>query len=263
MFKREFKIYFKGFCIWSIAAMLLFLIVFLVYPSIINGPEVESLNEMMKVFPEDLLKSFNMDIASIDTVYGWLKSEGFIFFLLIIGCYAGILGSNILLKEESDKTIEYLGAMPIKRTNIVLIKSFVGILYITCFTIVIGIFNYIGLSLSGDFDRKQYLLLSITPLFSSITIFFICMFLSTFTNKTKKMLGVSLGFVVLNYAINTLSSLSENIEFLKYFSVFTLCDIRNVIINTSIDVKMLCVSLLICIIFICLTITKYNKKEFV
>lgn len=117
--------------------------------------------------------------------------------------------------------------------------------------------------MSGDFDKKQYILLSITPLLSSITIFFICMFLSTFTNKTKKMLGVSLGFVLLSYVLNTLSSLSENIKFLQYFSVFTLADIRNVILNISIDVKMIAISIAISIIFLALTIIRYKKKELV
>ena len=62
----------------------MFLVVFLIYPSIISGEEVESLNEMMKAFPEELLKSFNMDLASIDSAYGWLKSEGFIFILFVL-----------------------------------------------------------------------------------------------------------------------------------------------------------------------------------
>jgi ABC-2 type transport system permease protein len=65
------------------------------------------MEEMLKVFPPEVLKAFNMDISSIDSAYGWLKSEGFIFVLLIIGCYSAIMGSNVLLKEESDKTIEY------------------------------------------------------------------------------------------------------------------------------------------------------------
>ena len=243
--------------------MAFYLIVYLVYPSIISGEGMQSLNEMMKIYPEDMLKAFNMDLASIDSAYGWLKSEGFIFILLIIGCYAGILGSNILLKEESDKTIEYLGTMPIKRTDIVLSKCLVGVIYIICITIAIGIFNYVGLDLSGDFDKKQYILLSLTPLFSSLPIFFICMFLSTFTNKTKKMLGASLGFVVLAYALNTLSSLSKDVEFLKYFSTFTLADIRNVIINSAINKNMIIITVLICAIFTYFTLARYNKKELV
>ena len=91
MFKRELKVNFKSFCVWALVSMALYLIVFLIYPSIVNGPEVESLNEMLKAFPEEILKAFNMDLSSIDSVYGWLKSEGFIFVLLINGCYSGMV----------------------------------------------------------------------------------------------------------------------------------------------------------------------------
>ncbi len=263
MLKRELKVNFKGFLIWSGVTILMFLVVFLIYPSIISGPAADSINEMMKMFPPELLKSFNMDLASIDSAYGWLKSEGFVFILLIIGCYAGITGSNILLKEESDKTIEYLGVMPIKRTSIVLQKSLAGIVYIIGITAAVGIFNFIGLDLSGDFDKTQYIFLSLTPLLSCIPVFFVCMFLSTFAHKTKKMLGISLGLVILGYVFNALSSLSESTEYLKYFSVFTLADIRNVIINVSVDPSMIFISLLIDAAFLCFTIIRYNKKELV
>ena len=36
------------------------------------------INELMKVFPEEVLIAFNMDISSMDSAFGWLKSEGFI-----------------------------------------------------------------------------------------------------------------------------------------------------------------------------------------
>lgn len=263
MFRRELKVNFKGFLIWLIATIVIYLVVFLVYPSIINGPEVESINEMMKAFPEDLLKAFNMDLSTIDSVYGWLKTEGFVFVLLIIGCYSGILGSNILLKEESDKTIEYLSVLPIKRTNLVLTKCLVGIIYITLLTFIVGLFNFVGLKLSGEFNEKQYILLSVTPLLPSYIIFFGCMFLSTFTNKTKKMLGLSLGVVVISYVLNILASLSEKTKFLKYFSVFTLADTRNVIMDIKINSLMILISTVGSLLFLLLTIIRYNKKELV
>lgn len=263
MLKRELKFNFKSFMIWLFITLGMFLVVFLIYPSIVNSENVKMMDEMMKVFPEEILKAFNMDISSIDSAYGWLKTEGFVFILLIIGCYAGILGSNILLKEENDKTIEYLNSLPVKRNNIVLSKVFVGILYITLMIFALSIFNYIGLTLSGEFDQKQYILLSITPLFSSIVLFFICLFLSTFTHKTKKMLGISLGVVLISYVLQTLSTLSDTVEFLKYFSVFTLADIRNVIVDVSINPIMIIVTISLSILLLIMTILNYNKKELI
>ena len=263
MFKREIKINLKSFIIWTSILIALFLVVFLVYPSIINSENMEMMDEMMKMFPEEMLKAFNMDISSIDSAFGWLKTEGFVFILLITGIYSGILGSNILLKEESDKTLEYLNSVPVTRKNVVISKILCGLLYIILMLVIIGIFNFIGLSFSGDFDRKLYILLSITPLFSSIVIFSICLFLSTFTHKTKKMLGISLGIVFASYFLNIISEMGESTEFLKYISIFTLSDIRNVIINISINPLMVLLSIIITFVFMILTIIHYDKKELV
>ena len=224
---------------------------------------MNSLNEMIKVFPEDLLRAFNMDISSIDSAFGWIKTEGFVFVLLITGIYGGILGSSILLKEENDKTIEYLNSLPVKRTQVVMNKAAVGILYILLMIIVLGIFNYIGLALSGEFDKKSYLLLSITPVFSSVVIFSFCLFLSTFTHKTKNTIGLSLGIVFASYFLNVISELSEETEMLKYISVFTLADIRNVIVEVKINPYLVTVAMGLMIAFIGLTVVRYNKKELV
>ncbi|MBO5478876.1 MAG: ABC transporter permease subunit [Clostridia bacterium] len=263
MFKREMKINFKNFMIWTSILIGLFLVVFLVYPSIVNSENMQMMDEMMKIFPEEMLKAFNMDISSIDSAFGWLKTEGFVFVLLITGIYSGLLGSNILLKEESDKTIEYLNSVPVTRKKIVITKILCGILYITLMVVVIGIFNFIGLSLSGDFDRKSYILLSITPMLSSIVIFGVCIFLSTFTHKTKKTMGISLGIVFASYFLNIISEMGESTEFLKYISIFTLADIRNVIINVSINPWMVVLSVAITIAFMMLTIIRYDRKELV
>lgn len=263
MFQREMKVNFKSFMIWLFIVMGMFAVVFLIYPSIIDSDSIQKIDDLMKIFPEEVLKAFNMDISSLDSAYGWLKSEGFVFLLLIVGCYAGILGSNILLKEENDKTIEYLNSLPVKRSDIVIQKVLAGLLYIVLMVVGIGIFNFIGLSFGGNFNQKQYLFLSITPLFPSVVIYFICMFFSTLTHKTKKMIGISLGIVFISYMLHMLSTIADSVSFLKYFSVFTLSDIRNVITSTSIDPIMVVLSIGISGLFFILTMMHYNRKELV
>lgn len=165
--------------------------------------------------------------------------------------------------EENDKTIEYLNSVPVTRKKIILDKILCGFIYILLMIIVVGIFNFIGLTISEDFDRKAYLLLSITPVFSSIVIFAVCLFLSTFTHKSKKTIGISLGIVFISYFLNMIFEMSESIEFLKYISIFTLADIRNVIINISINPLMIFISIVITLLFIVLSIIHYDKKELV
>ena len=86
MFKRELKINLKSFIIWTSILIGLFLVVFLVYPSIVNSENMEMMDEMMKMFPEEMLKAFNMDMASISNVYGWIKTEGLMFVMIMLKC---------------------------------------------------------------------------------------------------------------------------------------------------------------------------------
>ena len=263
MLKKEYKFNFKSFIIWTVITLSIFLLVYLMYPTIMSSENAKMIDELVKIFPKEVLVAFNMDIASMDSAFGWLKSEGSVFILLIISSYAGILGSSILLKEENDKTIEYLHSLPIKRTSIVLNKVLVSLINIISLTLALGIFNYIGLTLSGDFNTKQFILLSLTPLFPALVTFFICLFVSTFTHKTKKTLGISLGIVLVSYMLNTLSAMAKEVEFLKYASVFTLADIRNIIVNTNINPIIILITVILSILFLTLTIINYNKKELV
>lgn len=263
MLKKELKNNFKSFILWTLILLSIYLLVYLVYPSIINSGNIKEIDEMMKLFPDEILKAFNMDISSLDSSYGWLKSEGFIFILIIVGCYASILGSNILLKEENDKTIEYLCMLPISRTKILNSKIVVSLLYIISMIFTITLFNFVALKLSGPLDTKEFLLISITPLFSSLVFFFISLFVSNYTHKSKKMLGFSIGIVFISYILNTLTSLDKSVEFLKYFSVFTLSDLRNVILNAELDFKLILISIVISILLYILSLIKYNKKEMI
>ena len=263
MKKREFKLNLKSFIIWLSILLVMFLVVFLIYPYMITDDTMHNIDELMKVFPKEVLTMFNMDVTSISTAFGWLKTEGFVFVLLIVGIYSSILGGTILAKEESDKTIEYLSSLPIKRSKIVTNKIIVGIVYIILMVFILGLFNYIALLFSGDFNQKQYLLLSITPILIGLPLFSISLFISTFFHKTKKVIGISLGMVFVFYLLNVLSELSNKIEFLKYFSIYTLTDMRNIISNVQINYINIVCSILITTVFIIGTYIRYEKKELI
>lgn len=263
MIKRELKVNLKSFVIWLSILIIMFLSVYLIYPFVITDDTVKNLNEMMKALPSDLLKSFNMDITSITTAYGWLKSEGFMYILIIIGIYSSNLGFNILLKEEYDKTVEYLSFLPIKRSKILTNKILVGLIYIFSMIIILGLFNYICLCISGDFNQKQFLLLSVTPIFIALPLFSLNMFVSTLIHKSKKTIGLSLGLVFIFYILNVISELSSRVSFIKYFSIYTLADTRNVIQNVEINPVCIFISIVISIIFIACSYITYNKKELV
>lgn len=263
MIKRELKVNLKSFLIWLIVLISIFGLVFIMYPSIMNSENIKNMEELIKIFPEEVLKLFNMDISSLTSAFGWLKSEGFVFIFLIIGMYSSILGSNILLKEESDKTIEYLYSKPISRNKIITSKIIVGLVYICLLILGILFFNLICLSLIETFDLKLFLLLSISPFLVCIPLFFISMFISCFFNKTRKMFGISICLVFVSYFLMILSNLGDQTKFFKYFSIYSLSDSRHIILNNNIPILNIILSLIIVLIFIFGIYKMYNRKELV
>lgn len=263
MIKRELRINLKSFLIWLIVLISIFGIVFIMYPSIMNSENIKNMEELIKIFPEEMLKMFNMDITSLTSAFGWLKTEGFVLILLIIGMYSAILGSNILLKEENDGTIEYLYAKPISRNKIITSKILVGMFYIILMISIILLFNLVGLSLIEDFDLKLFLLLSISPILICIPIFFISMFISCFFNKTKKTIGISIGIVFISYFLMIISNLSDTTEFFKYFSIYSLGDPRNIILNNNISFLNIIICIFVSLVFIFGIYKIYSRKELV
>ncbi len=206
---------------------------------------------------------FNMDIVDIDTAFGWFKTEGYTFILLITCLYAGILGSNILLKEESDKTINFLHSKPITRNDIVTSKIQCGLINITIIFVSVTLFNIVGMALTTNFQLDLLLMLSLAPILSAIPFFFISMYISTFYRKTSKTNGIAIGLVFISYFLQIIAAISTKIEFIKYFSIFTLSDGRDIIINNSFNYLYIFISIIISI-FTGLQIYKqYNNKELV
>lgn len=263
MLKRELKINKKGLIIWTIVGLFLFSITYITYFNMDMSETSKSINEMLAVMPKEILKMFNMDIVDIDTVFGWFKTEGYTFITLITCLYAAILGSNVLLKEESDKTIEFLHSKPITRNNIVSSKIWCGLINIGIMFAVLTLFNVVGMALSNNLQIKLLLMLSFAPMATAIPLFFVCMLISTFFNKTSKVNGIGIGLVFISYFLQLISAINDNVNFLKYFSLFTLSDGREIITSNSLNLSSIFISIIIIVISIIGIYYRYNNKELV
>ena len=60
MIKRELKVNLKSFLIWVSLIIGLFLVVFLIYPYLLTDDTKGSMDELMAVFPAEILKAFSL-----------------------------------------------------------------------------------------------------------------------------------------------------------------------------------------------------------
>ncbi len=261
MIKRELKINLKNLIIWITVMTLILILMFSVYPSIAEGSNGMNINDLIQVMPQNLIAAFNIDLVDMSSVTGFFQSEGLVILMLVYAIYAGQLGSTILLKEESDKTIEFLYSKPINKSDIITPKLIAGIIYIIIFIIVINLVLATGL-LINDESIKQVLLLNTSMILPSVSIFTLTLLISTFFTKTKQTSAMSFGLVFLSYFIQIFSNFSDKIEWLKYFTVFTLSDTRNLVANNTFDGINIIIFIVLNILLIFLIYINYNRKEY-
>ncbi|MEG1048021.1 MAG: ABC transporter permease subunit [Bacilli bacterium] len=259
MFKRELKINLKSFIIYTSILVIMLSLVGIMYPSIMKSNI--DIDSMLKMFPKEILKVFNMDIISISSFFGWFATEGYLFILLLGGIYASILGGTILLKEQGDHTIDFLYSKPVTKNKIITSKLLCGVFYLILFNIFIGLTSLIVTSLVENINLKKWMFLTIAPLMLHLFLFFLSFLLSIFFKKTSKGIGTGISLVFIFYLLNTLGNLTKKINFLKYFSCFYYVDAREIIKNSIIKIDSIIFFTVTCFMLICLIYTVYNKKE--
>lgn len=259
MLRRELKVNVKALFIFLLILVVMLGTVSAVYPSIMTSNV--DVDAMLKMFPKSMLEAFNMDVVSIGSVFGWLSTEGYMFITLLGGCYFAILGGTILLKEQSDHTIDFLYSKPVSKNKILTSKILCGFIYLIVYNVVVGLTTYIGLKVNDDFEFTKWALLTLAPLILEGFFFLLSLFLSLFFKKTSKEISIGIGTVFIMYLLNLLGTLSDKIEFLKYLSIFNYMDSRQILVDSHIETFGLVLTFVVSIIMITATYILYNKKE--
>lgn len=263
MLKKELKINFKSLLIWTLIICIMLIVVFLIYPYMNENSGLNKIDEMMKMFPKEILEAFNMDSFSIATVFGWIKTEGYVFIILIGSIYSAILGSNILSNEEKDKTIEFLISKPITRNKIITSKLTCAFIDIFIFNLLVFLVELVGLSLSNELDFALLLKMSVSPLLLYYIMFSVSILITTMINNPKKTIYIGLSVAFIPYILQLLGTISDKIEILKNISFYEFISLKYLVNNGHINYTYLIIGFSIIIVCITSTYIIYNKKELV
>jgi len=215
--KREFRANLKGFLIWSGALMLIFLTASTEFEAYHNNPDIV---EAMATF-EALFQALGVEVQNMTTPKGFLALVS-IYIYLPLSIYAGLLGSNIISKEEKDKTAEFLFTMPVSRNKVLHSKLFVALVYIILINLVavgVNILAYVRFDLTSDFYEFA-LYLSLGVFLTQLIFLSIGMFLSSILKQYKLSGSITIGFLIASFMVSMLIGFVDKADFLKYLTPF-------------------------------------------
>jgi ABC-2 type transport system permease protein len=221
LFLKEMRRNVFSLMLWMIVITLLISATMSVYRTFVENQS--KIIGMMSLVPKGALQfkgisNFN-DLLS---VLGFYAANNVIYMMVLGSIFAIVLSSNILLKEEYDKTAEYLLTRPLTRSEIFFSKLAVLSLHVFLLNLVASLTGFICMELvqKGPFSIRAFLILSLYTLLLNILFGAIGLFLSTLVRRPKPITTFSIGLVLVFYFVYTLSKITESAEKIGYLSPF-------------------------------------------
>lgn len=261
LFLRELKVNRRSWLILSVSMALLTIITMWVYPSIAS--EQSRIDQLISTYPKELLAAFHLDELSLADILGFYATESYPFILLLGGMFAILLAGGIMAKEESEKTIEFLLARPVTRSQIVSGKMMVVLLYILLFNLVQLLVAYLSFEWvkQGPYAVTTLLLLHLGAFLVHLIFASLGLALAVFIPKLKALSPLGIGLVLGTYFFSIMVRLSSKLAFLAYISPFEYADAVDVIKKGGLQPQYLAIALVLVAGLVATTYFFYNRKD--
>lgn len=259
IFIHELKANLKSLLIWSVIMLLLILIAVSKFSAFAGDPEML---KMLDTIPAPMMDALNMRAFNLTTLSGFYGIM-FIYFGLMAAISAAMWGSDIISKEERDKTVEFSLVLPVSRSRVITAKALAAL--VNCFAFVLitwGISLVAVQSYNPDQAFYDFLTLEMQAMFGIALIFLALGLLLGAAMKQYKLSGsTAVGIILVTYFMSIIASIQENLDFLKYLTPFKYFDAGELYRSGQLDHGYLLLSAAIVAVFLAATYWFYNKRD--
>jgi ABC-2 type transport system permease protein len=218
--------------------------------------------EILDSMPPALLEMFQMNTFNLTTITGFYGVM-FIYFSLIATISAAMWGSDVISKEERDKTVEFTLTLPVTRQKLITAKILAAM--VNCIALLLIIWGA-SLVAAGQYqpgsEFYEFLALSMVALFVIQMVFLaVGFFLGCSMKQYKRAGAVAISVLLGTYFLSIISSMNENLEFLSYFSPFTYFNPATILNESTIDLAYVGLSLAIIAVLIVGGYYTYARRD--
>lgn len=224
IYRWDLKRYIKGVFIWSVVLIFLQFMYAAFYPSF--AEDTELMTRMMRIMPKAFTQLFGLDELDFSNILNYMAMISSIYVTLVGSVFVTLVGVRSISREENEKTAEFLLSRPVTRNKIVASKFLASLTQVLIFDVVVSLaaFALMNIYKQGDFDISRYWLFWFSQVVLHITIMNLSFFIGISLKKPEGALPFSLGAMFTLYVVNMVSKLTEEANFLKYFTPFSYSD---------------------------------------
>ncbi len=259
IFIRELKANLKSLVIWSVIIALLIMMTLAKYSAFAGDPEML---KMLDSMPPALLDALSMRAFNLTTLSGFYGVM-LIYFGLMGAIAAAMWGSDIISKEERDKTVEYSLVLPVSRSRVITAKALAALVNCIAFVLITwGVTLVAVRSYHPDQAFHDFLALEMQAMFVIELIFLAIGLLLGCAMKQYKLSGsTAVAIILVTYFMSILSSMQEKLDFLKYITPFKYFDAGELLRSGKMDGTYLLLSATIIIVSVAAAYWMYNRRD--
>ena len=259
IFLRELRANLKSLLIWSLIVSFLIMMAVAKFSGFANDPEMV---KMLDSMPPALLDALSMRAFNLTTLSGFYGVM-FIYFSLMAAIAAAMWGSDIISKEERDKTVEFSLVLPVSRSRVVTAKALAALVNCIAFVLITWLVSLVGVR-SYDPDQAFYtfLALEMQALFMIELIFLaIGLLLGCAMKQYKRAGSTAVAIILLTYFMSIVIVLQEKLDFLKYVTPFKYFDAGELFRTGKMEGTYLLLTVVIIVVCVSLAYVIYNKRD--
>jgi len=227
--------------------------------------QAQQLNKLLEAYPKGLMEAFGFSgtEALFSTLESYMSTEYFSFFwpILIITMMIGFANAMIVGEVENG-TIELTLSQPLSRLKLFFSRYLAGVVYLLAFNFF-SIFIMIPFAKLHDIGYQLdhfYTIFGISFLFG-LVVFSIALVCSAIFNEKGRAIAVSSAILLGMYILNIISTLKDNLEKLKYVTIFHYFNPGNVFGKNEIVEYSVPVFLGAILILTTIAIIVFSKKD--
>ena len=256
---RELKANFKSLVIWSVIISLLITLAGAKYSAFAGAPQMLAMLDSM---PPAMLDALNMRGFNLTTLSGFYGVM-FIYFALLGAIAAAMWGSDMISKEERDKTVEFSLVLPVSRNRVVTAKSLAALINCMAFVLTTWGVSLVAVrSYNPDQAFYDLLALEMQAMFVIELIFLAFgLLLGCAMKQYKRSASTAVGIILTTYLISILSVMQEKLDFLKYVTPFRYFDAGGLIRNGRMESMYLLLSAAIIVVCVAGAYLAYGRRD--
>ncbi|MEF8835710.1 MAG: ABC transporter permease subunit [Candidatus Thermoplasmatota archaeon] len=203
--------------------------------------------------------------ADIADIRGYISMLWSTWFVLIIGLYIGYISANSVSKDHDEEgRMDVLFSNPISRRQYILEKFSIVSIYTFFLLAIVGLVMIASADYIGELGTVSSSALLLSALLSwpmFLVIIAISLLAAVYFENSKKAVGASFLFILIQYGIQVVGDMGEKVDYVKPYTIISYWDYEGLLYGETISMIDIGFLFVLVVLLVIVSVKIFERKD--